>query len=857
MTAKLTDIQDNISVLSQGQVYRIGVVKDILADITDNISGKNSSPINVLEYAPTLDPTGVEDGNDAWGDWRALIKSLGGDSAPQTFTITIGSPSVINLANHGFRKNEAFTTETTGVFPTGHVAGTVYYIKGVGFTKDSFEYSTVNNFSSGIGETAQTAVNTSGSQSGTHTLRARGREWMEVIVPRGKFVTNKAIMDGGQYRCKISAYGAVFNSIGLGSTLDLAHDQDGIASLYALIEFAIAGTNTVTLKTLADVSKFWVGQWICIIGLDCQNTLNSQISYPPNNHYSEFKRISAINTGTGVITIEGRLNNSYDDTWPLFYAGTGVGGADSAGGGPATILGMNPRWDMTIVWCGPNLADSSLNSYPKVRDVVLIDCHMTTGVIPTENHRFFAKRCIWGTGSPNYAGQGTIEVDKLIELAVWDDCIIDSLSFQSSSCQLAIFKACEIGWVDGTTKNTVIHDCIIDQVLIGPLGFGYAENTVITGSRVGQFLKAPRFVDPGQVLALAGLPQKWTFTNGTISVPMASSSLRANALFVPGGTYYFNDYAGNYQNLGKPFKALRVYTSANNFCVDTTLDAFPTGDSSSHTVTITQASPAVVSWTAHSLIAGTPIVFITTGSLLTGITEGTVYYVISAGLATDSFRFSTSVGGSAVNTTGTQSGTHTAIANALHMQPHQGAKVTMFGNTGGQTILDQNGLFNEPIYTRAKRLFVGTTHTNLAYLLPPTLWGNLVSLRVNVRKAYTGTGALALLVTANTADANCAITVNGLSQSIDLRTAGERAITPSAATGSVGADSISAFGDWITGPVQMVHSTDAGVATFNQQPIVSVEIETDQGITKYDLIQATVRTHPIMLADTSMNISGA
>jgi hypothetical protein len=77
------------------------------------------------------------------------------------------------------------------------------------------------------------------------------------------------------------------------------------------------------------------------------------------------------------------------------------------------------------------------------------------------------------------------------------------------------------------------------------------------------------------------------------------------------------------------------------------------------TATMTIASPAVVTQTAHGLIAGDEIYFSTTGALPTGVTANLSYFVISAGLATDSFQFSATSGGSAVNTTGTQSGTHT------------------------------------------------------------------------------------------------------------------------------------------------------------------------------------------------------
>jgi hypothetical protein len=81
----------------------------------------------------------------------------------------------------------------------------------------------------------------------------------------------------------------------------------------------------------------------------------------------------------------------------------------------------------------------------------------------------------------------------------------------------------------------------------------------------------------------------------------------------------------------------------------------------SQTVTITIASPGVVTWTAHGLAAGTPVAFSTTGALPTGLTAGTVYYVKSP--ATDSFSVSATVSGSAINTSGTQSGTHTAVSN--------------------------------------------------------------------------------------------------------------------------------------------------------------------------------------------------
>lgn len=95
----------------------------------------------------------------------------------------------------------------------------------------------------------------------------------------------------------------------------------------------------------------------------------------------------------------------------------------------------------------------------------------------------------------------------------------------------------------------------------------------------------------------------------------------------------------------------------------------------SHTATVTIATPGVVSWTAHGLVAGTPILFTTTGALPTGLSPSTVYYVLAP--ATDTFTLAATVGGAAINTTGSQSGVHTAIAS-----PNFNKNPTAAGNEG-------------------------------------------------------------------------------------------------------------------------------------------------------------------------------
>jgi hypothetical protein len=74
-------------------------------------------------------------------------------------------------------------------------------------------------------------------------------------------------------------------------------------------------------------------------------------------------------------------------------------------------------------------------------------------------------------------------------------------------------------------------------------------------------------------------------------------------------------------------------------------------------VTMTIASPGVVTLANHGLPVDTPIVFTTTGALPTGIVAGTTYYVKQV-LTTSTFTIAATVGGTVIATTGTQSGVH-------------------------------------------------------------------------------------------------------------------------------------------------------------------------------------------------------
>jgi hypothetical protein len=105
------------------------------------------------------------------------------------------------------------------------------------------------------------------------------------------------------------------------------------------------------------------------------------------------------------------------------------------------------------------------------------------------------------------------------------------------------------------------------------------------------------------------------------------------------------------------------------------------------TVTFTGTTTNLVNWTAHGLVAGTSVYFTTTGSLPSGISASTNYFVTAgATLTTNSFQLSTTVvnafAGTALALTTNGTATTTGIAGAI-MTSGSPANIVALNPTAG------------------------------------------------------------------------------------------------------------------------------------------------------------------------------
>ncbi len=95
-------------------------------------------------------------------------------------TVTIATPAVVTANGHGLIEGQQFNFSTTGALPTGITAGTTYYVSATGLTVNAFQFSATLGGAS---------VNTSGTQSGVHTLH-----FQLFASAKLKFIS----VDGGQ-----------------------------------------------------------------------------------------------------------------------------------------------------------------------------------------------------------------------------------------------------------------------------------------------------------------------------------------------------------------------------------------------------------------------------------------------------------------------------------------------------------------------------------------------------------------------------------------------------------------------------------------------------------------------------------
>ena len=162
----LTDLLVTVDVEGAPQTTKKITVSDLLTLIAANATAPIARVTGEeVAFAGPVAPTGwlLEDGSNVSRTtyanlFNAICYSKG------TFTTTIAAPGVMTLNTHGLQTGDQVYLTTTGALPTGLTANTLYYVVRI-------DANTFNLATSRANAYAGTKITTSGTQSGTHTLR--------------------------------------------------------------------------------------------------------------------------------------------------------------------------------------------------------------------------------------------------------------------------------------------------------------------------------------------------------------------------------------------------------------------------------------------------------------------------------------------------------------------------------------------------------------------------------------------------------------------------------------------------------------------------------------------------------------
>jgi hypothetical protein len=169
------------------------------------------------------------------------------------------------------------------------------------------------------------------------------------------------------------------------------------------------------------------------------------------------------------------------------------------------------------------------------------------------------------------------------------------------------------------------------------------------------------------------------------------------------------------------------------------------------TCTISNATPGVVTHTAHGKEANTPIVFTTTGALPTGLSLLTQYYVSATGLTANTYQVSATAGGASINTSSAGSGTHTVTYGVIN---NANGTPLLGGALGATSVVTSNINATTPLrvsyaggYNASGQVdLVGTSTANLTFSSLSTNGTMYGFLTYSAGGNTTSTGTLAPVV---------------------------------------------------------------------------------------------------------------
>lgn len=638
------------------------------------------------------------------------------------------------------------------------------------------------------------------------------------------------------------------------------------------------GSSFVTLVTAGQTSLYNVGDWVLMAGLDAYG-----FGDPPNPMVYEWTQVASKDgacQGTGTVCFTNALAHTYKSTWPLYNNGDAF---HSDQGGPATLYAIQRNWDTVQEYDNLRIDQAGTVTYAIGRDITFRNPTFT-GALCTVPSQVIRYRVIGGDMSGCL-----IEIDKIIGTVLYQNLTINQLKFQSASVQSVTLDNVILTSLNGTGFANTITNSAITNATFGSTAAGQAMGlTSVSNTSMSNISAGGPSTDAANL--------RGTWSGGTFTVPhnfqilgSADNGSGLIRLLVNSTAGYSTGFVTDITTLTNASCGGLAVTLT---VVDGTHFDIQGTTQSVNNLTMSIASPAVVTKTAHGLSVGNRIVFGTSGALPTGVTAGTSYFVLAAGLTANTFEFSLTDGGAPVNTSGTQSGqqflacngnggslpmpwavpganiyfnsvrgnegpvfqvldlrqdaTNTYVDTSLpgafptiplsggraSVQAHGAPQFTCVNCRGSADAIDLNGApAGAPLGSYSKRTL---TALNCAPTTPAVpVWGQMTSAKINVTAAYTGAS---LNVNLNGPFIQILGSSSGTttwSPTVNAKLTGERGIFPTSASGAQSLDNlvIPGTGTWfVLVPAQISPQCSANIAGSGDPFTATAEFITNQGV---------------------------
>ncbi len=339
------------------------------------------------------------------------------------------------------------------------------------------------------------------------------------------------------------------NGFFMGSVLSVLFNDN---TKEAKIQTVSAGTSTLTLVTASQTSIFSANTWAWMTGFDDQG-----FGSPPNPQFGEFVFITAI--GSGSVTIQTPLRNSYKSTWPAWVLGSPT--AFSLGG-PATLYSMEQNWSAAHIY----------NDIIFESNATLFNCNARNVTINRGSSEVYGPNVSmqesFSLDSHNVPTQW--EFDKGTTSASISNCTVHAfVGFSSWPENLTLNNVTIQTFANGFPNKTTISNCTFQ----GTEFFGtqsYGADSSLTVSNTVFAARMDTITGIGEQLQTNG----YSMSGGVIQRARAGGDGGPPQWAIPG---FFCFFGSRYQTDGGLFKVIDVTADATNIYIQTDqAGGFPT-----------------------------------------------------------------------------------------------------------------------------------------------------------------------------------------------------------------------------------------------------------------------------------------